>query len=214
MSGLKSIICFFKYNAFINRCFFFIHYIQFLYTSLFFNLFSHSFSSILFTFPPPPSPPSLGPFPPFSRPDESLWVRDETSPLSPDPPDWRPPLPRGKRKEKIKSSFPINRGTPTLLLFPYPPVLFQGLVENFPPPLGCVPFSDWLQYGVTDFNLNPLPSNLNRYSQTEREAPGVRLPPDPMAGRQFTHRMSIHLFAINRCLCIHSSILTYGVSGL
>ena len=83
----------------------------------------------------------------------------------------------------------------------------MGLVENFPPPLGCVPFSDWLKYGVTDFILNPLPSNLNRYSQTEREAPGVRLPLDPKAGRQITHRISIHPFSIIHQVMLFSAPL-------
>ena len=82
------------------------------------------------------------------------------------------------------------------------------MVENFPPPLGCVPFSDWLKYGVTDFILNPLPSNLNRYSQTEREAPGVRLPPDPKAGRQITHRISIHPFSV--CITVTDRVCKHG----
>ena len=84
----------------------------------------------------------------------------------------------------------------------------MGLMENFPPSLGCVPCSDWLKYGVTDFILNPLPSNLNRYSQTEREAPGVRLPPDPKAGRQIAHRISIHPFSIITIVIVGESACT------
>ena len=89
----------------------------------------------------------------------------------------------------------------------------MGLVENFPPPLGCVPFSDWLKYGVTDFILNPLPSNLNQYSQTEREAPRGPAATGPHGWSpihpqdEYTPVFYRYLYCLSRYLCCLSRYL-------
>ena len=87
----------------------------------FFFIIYYFLFTFLFLSPPHKNPPLRTLISPFSWPDESLRVRDETSPLSPVLRTGENPPPPGERKEITYFPSPFNCGTSLFLLFHHPP---------------------------------------------------------------------------------------------